>query len=401
MTGLTISPSRFDFSDARRALDAHVDNAVLPGVLSALLVGRDLVDLHCAGFADREQKVPMRPDHLFRIFSNTKLVTTCAALLLVEAGELDLDAPVSRHLPQLADRRVLRPGARTIDDTEPARSEITLRHLLTHSAGLTYGLFDPGTPISRAYGAARIMSPELTLAEMVDALAPLPLTYHPGAGWEYSIAIDVAARLIEVVTGERFDTFVSRRIFEPLGMRETGFVVPAGEHARLAAYYAGADLRAPLAPGLTRAENSPYPGAFLRPVARLNAGGGLVSSLSDMIALVRSLLPDGPTLLAPDTIAMMMRNQLPEGVWLKFPGFGEYLGMGFGLGGAVTHTTAHGESPLALGEFQWGGIAGTHWWIAPRANLAGLLMTQRQMAFWHPYFFEFKRHVYAAIERAG
>ncbi len=124
-----------------------------------MLVGRDLVDLHCAGWADRESHEPLRSDHLFRAFSNTKLITSCAALLLVEEGRLELDDPVERFLPQLANRRVLRPGATAIDDTEPARAPITMRQLLTHSAGLSYGLFDPGTPMFKAYNARKVRRP--------------------------------------------------------------------------------------------------------------------------------------------------------------------------------------------------------------------------------------------------
>jgi CubicO group peptidase (beta-lactamase class C family) len=150
-------------------------------------------------------------------------------------------------------------------------------------------------------------------------------------------------------------------------------------------------------PGLSRIDNEPYPRAYLQSVPRLSGGGGLVSTLPDMIALIRSFLPGGPTLLKPETMALMMTNQLPEGVWVQFPGVGVLKGYGFGLGGMITLKPSSLDPQEAVGEFQWGGIAGTHWWISPRVNMAGLLMTQRQMAFLHPFSFEFKRLVYQAI----
>lgn len=385
-----------DFGAVHAAMQRYVDADILPGVSGAVLAGREVVDLHCCGFADREQRVPLREDTLFRAFSNTKLVTSIAVLLLLDEGRFALDDAVDGFIPQLAKRRVLRPGATAIDDTEAARSPITLRQLLSHSAGLSYGLLDPGTLLFKAYTDAKVLSPQITLAEMVDALEPLPLAFHPGTGWEYSLATDVLARLVEVLSGERFDRFIQARILDPLHMGDTGFVVPAAKADRLAALYTGADLLAPMKPGLTRADALPFPDAYRVAVPKLSGGGGLVTSLPDMIALLRSLLPGGPTLLKPDTLAQLASNQLPPGVCIRFPGVGEVPGKGFGLAGAVTLKASSIDPPAAAGELQWGGIAGTHWWIAPQRNLAGLLMTQRWMSFWHPFSFDIKRAVYAA-----
>lgn len=390
---------RYDFSAVHAAMRRYVDAEILPGVSSAVLVGRDLTDLHCAGWADREAKVALREDHIFRVFSNTKLVTSCALLKLYEEGRIGLDDPVERFLPQLAKRRVLRPGATTIDDTEPARGPITIRHLMSHSSGLSYSLLDPGTLIYQAYVGRRVLDPGTTLAQMIDALEPLPLVFHPGGGWEYSVATDVLARVVEVISDQRFDAFIQSRILAPLGMNDTSFVVPEDKRARFTAYYAGADVLEPMKPGLARTDDAPYAQAYLRPVAKLFGGGGLVSTLPDMIALVRSLLPGGTTLLKPATIALMMTNQLPENIWIRFPRFGEIVGKGYGLAGAVTLAPSPAEPAGAAGEFQWGGLAGTHWWISPRQKLAGLLMTQRQFAFWHPFSFEFKQLVYRAVGR--
>lgn len=396
---MQVTAAGYDFGAAHAAMRRLVDGNILSGVSSAVLVGRDLVDVNCTGWADKEAQIPLRADHLFRVFSNTKLVTSCAALLLLEEGRFRLDDPIEKFLPQLGNRRVLRPGATSLDDTEPANGSITIRQLLSHSSGLSYGLFDPGTPMFKAYQERKVLNPATPLADMIDTLADLPLVYHPGTSWEYSVATDVVGRLVEVVGGEAFDKFIDRRIFAPLGMADTGFAVPEKDRSRLAAYYAGADLMDPMKPGLTRTDNSPWPGAFVRAVPRLSGGGGLVSTLPDMVALVRSLLPGRPTLLKPETIAEMMTNQLADGVWMRFPMTGELVGKGYGLAGALTLQTSPFDHGDASGEFWWGGVAGTQWWISPKADVAGLLMTQRQMAFFHPFAIEFKRLAYEAVKR--
>jgi CubicO group peptidase (beta-lactamase class C family) len=399
MEDMNVTASGYDFGATHAAMRRYVDGNILSGVSSAVLVGRDLVDVHCAGWADKEAQTPLRVDHIFRVFSNTKLITSCAALLLFEEGRFQLDDPVEKFIPQLANRRVLRPGATALDDTEPAKGSITIRHLLSHSSGLSYGLLDPGTTIFRAYNERKVLHPGTTLAEMMDALAALPLVFHPGTSWEYSVATDVVARLVEIISAQPFDKFIQSRILDPLGMVDTGFVVPDQHRSRLAAYYAGADIMDPMRPGLTRTDDSPYPGAYLRPVPRLNGGGGLVSTLPDMVALIRSLLPGGPTLLKPDTIAQVMTNQLPDGVWLRFARVGDLPGRGFGLAGALILQPSPFDHKDSVGELYWGGIAGTQWWISLRANVAGLLMTQRQMAFTHPFAGEFKQLAYEAVKR--
>ncbi len=385
---------RNDFTPIRAAMQRYVDADLVPGVSWAVLSGRETVDTGCVGWADREAKVPLRADHLFRVFSNTKLVTSCAVMMLLQEGRFALDDPAEKYFPQLANRRVLRAGATEPEDTDPAASPITIRHLMTHTSGLGYGVLDPGTLMFRLYNERGALNPTTTLAQMMDTLGALPLGYQPGTGWEYSIATDVLGRLVEVLSGKRFDDFIHERIFAPLGMADTGFV--AKDKGRLAAYYAGADLLDPMKPGLTRLENAPYPGAFTIQVPRLSGGGGLVSTLPDMVALVRSLMPGGDTLLKPQTIALMRTNQLAPGKCIRFARMGDIPGKGFGLGCAVTLSPSAIEPAGNAGEIEWGGIAGTHWWISPDGKFAGLCMTQRQMGFWHPFAFEFKRLAYAA-----
>jgi len=399
MEDLKVTATGYDFAPARAAMQRYIDGNLLAGISSAVLVGRELVDVSCVGWADKEAQTPLRTDHIFRVFSNTKLITSCAALLLFEEGRLKLDDPIEKFIPQLGNRKVLRPGAASLDDTESAKSSITIRQLLSHSSGLSYGFFDPGTVIFKALNERGVHNPNTTLADMVDVLADLPLIYHPGTSWEYSLAIDVVARLVEVISGQTFDKFIQARILDPLGMVDTGFVVPEKDHGRLVAYYAGADLMEPMKPGLTRTDNAPFPGAYLRPVARLNGGGGLVSTMPDMVALIRSLLPGGPTLLKPETIALMMTNQLRDGQWIRFAMMGEQPGRVHGLAGGLIQTPSPIDHPDVAGEFYWGGVAGTQWWISPKANVAGVMMAQRQMAFVHPFSFEFKRMAYDAVKR--
>jgi CubicO group peptidase (beta-lactamase class C family) len=149
-------------------MQRYVDGNLLSGFSSALLVGRDLVDVTCIGWADKEAQIPLRFDHIFRVFSNTKLITSCAALLLFEEGRFQLDDPIEQFIPQLANRRVLRPGATSLDQTEPAVRPITIRHLMSHCSGLSNGLLDPGTLIFNAYNERKVVNPATTLAEMMD-----------------------------------------------------------------------------------------------------------------------------------------------------------------------------------------------------------------------------------------
>ena len=201
--------SPYDFSAIRPAMQRYVDQDILAGVSSAVLVGGDLVHLDCVGWADKENAIALRSDHLFRVFSNTKLITSIALLLLMEEGHCALDEAIENYLPQLGNRRVLRPGATDIHDTEAASSSITIRHLLCHSSGLSYGWMDKNSLLNAPYAERGVFQSLTSLSAMVDALQELPLAFHPGTTWEYSIASDVLARLVEVLSGQSFDAFLS------------------------------------------------------------------------------------------------------------------------------------------------------------------------------------------------
>ena len=160
MEDLKVTANGYDFKPAQAAMQRYVDGNLLSGISWAVMVGRDLVDVNCVGWADKEAQTPLRTDHIFRVFSNTKLITSCAALLLFEEGKLGLDDPIEKFIPQLGNRKVLRPGATSLDDTEPAKSSITIRQLLSHSSGLSYGFFDPGTAIFKALNERGVHNPD-------------------------------------------------------------------------------------------------------------------------------------------------------------------------------------------------------------------------------------------------
>ena len=386
------------FHALHAAMQSQVDRGFLSGVSTALLRGREVVDQFICGQADREAGVPLREDHIFRVFSNTKLLTSCAVLLLMEDGLLAMDDPIERHLPQFANPQVLRPGATRIDDVEPARTPITVRHLMTHTSGLAYGAFDPGTVLFNAYTQAGVHNPLLSQAQFIDTLAALPLGFHPGERWEYSLATDVLGRLVEVVSGLSLGDFFAQRICTPLGMVDTAFWVPEDKRPRLAALYGGVDLMDPFKPGLNRMDAAPYPGAYTSPALRQSGGGGLVSTLGDQVRLIQSLMPgDGPTLLRPETLALMGGNHIAPGQFVQFPNMPANPGRVFGLGSSVLEQPGRFDPPNSTGEVSWGGLAGTVWWINPRLNIAGVLMTQRYFGFGNPYTFEFRHAAYHAL----
>jgi CubicO group peptidase (beta-lactamase class C family) len=338
----------------------------------------------------------MRPDTIHRAFSNTKLFTTVLVLRLMELDHWQLDDPVKRWIPGFGTLRVLRAGATALDDTEPLRSDITIRQLITHTSGLQHGVFDPESLLFKAYMATGVRGWQTTLAEQMDRLVELPLATQPGTQWEYALGIDVLARLCEIATGLTFDAALQQQVFGPLGLTDTGFVLRPDQAPRLAALYKG-DLADQMLPGLERLDGTPWPEAYLKPVARQSGAGGLVSTQTDMLALLRALTPgQADTLLRPATLAAMFTDQLPPALCVQLPVAGPIPSLGFGLGGAIVRSASRLEPPGAVGELQWGGLAGTHWFIHPASGLAGVVMCQRHFGFWHPFWFAYKRALYAA-----
>ncbi len=388
--------SDLDFSAAHAVLQAEVDQQRLAGVSAALMRGGELIDSFCTGLADVERGEPLRPDHIHRAFSNTKLVTSVLVLLLADEGRFAIDDPIKQWIPALGGLRVLRPGAATIDDTEPLRSDITIRQLLSHQSGLSHGVFDPDTVIYKAYHASGVRSVGTTLAEEMDLLGGLPLQYQPGTGWDYALGCDVLARLIEIVTGQRFSDALQAKLFGPLGMADTGFVLRPDQLPRLTALYRG-DLADVMKPGLTRLDDTPWPQAYCQPVPRQSGAGGLFTTQADMLALLRQLMPGRPSVLKPETLAALFTDQLSADRHVHFAHLGKFPSLGFGLGGAITRGASALQGALGQGELQWGGLAGTHWFVSPATGLAGVVMAQRHWGFWHPFWFQYKSRLYQAV----
>jgi CubicO group peptidase (beta-lactamase class C family) len=321
-------------------------------------------------------------------------VTTTLALLLHDQGKFALDDPIKHWIPEFSSTKVLSKGATSISQTEALQKDITIRHLLSHQSGLSHGVFDPGTLIYNAYHASGVRKPDTTLAEMMPKLAALPLVFQPGNGWEYSMATDVVARLIEIVTGQNFADALQSRIFGPLRMVDTSHLLRADQISRLTALYRGVDDTQPALPGLNRLENVPWPNAFISPVPRQAGTSGLITTQADMVQLLTHIM--GGQLLKPATLKEMLRDQVAPEHCVNFFHTGALPNFGFGLGGAITRASDTQQPNSPVGEFQWGGLAGTHWSIAPSSEIANVLMTQRYMGFWNPFWFEYKAKVYEA-----
>ena len=391
-------PHDYDFGPMHEAVRKYLDDDFLAMAASVVLEGGEPVDFHLWGHQDREAGVPIAADSIFRIYSNTKLVTSVAAMTLWEEGRFDLDDPLEKHLPPLRGLRVLREGATDAEDAEPLDMPPTVRQLMSHSAGFSYG-FLLESPVDAVYTERNLSAPDSTLEQLVEGLADIPLANRPGTRFQYSVATDVLARLVEVLSGERFDRYLARRIFEPLGMVDTDFHVPASKHDRFCVNYAARDQMDPMVPGLDAAPDTLL-GSYLAPKSFLSGGGGLVSTILDYTRFIRMIVGDGALertrILDAATLELMRTNQLPEGAGVQFP-FWHMPDTVFGLGFAIKTAPAAGEPDAAIGEYHWGGMAGTHSWMSPAADIAAIVFTQRLPGFWHPFSHEFKRQVYAAV----
>jgi CubicO group peptidase (beta-lactamase class C family) len=359
--------------------DRYVENGRLPGWLAVVSRHGRIVHVGRGGHSDVEAGTPVETDTLWRIFSMTKPVTSVAAMMLAEEGLLELDDPISRWLPEFASPRVFVKGSALKPFTEPATSPIRVWHLLTHTAGLTYG-FHHGHPVDAIYRAAGFEwgTPRgADLAACCSQWAALPLLFQPGTEWNYSVATDVLGRVVEVVSGLPLDEFFSSRIFSPLGMTDTGFV--ASSVSRLAALY----VPDPASGRLVRNDVFGRLGTS-RPDC-LSGGGGLVSSASDYWRFTEMLLRggslDGVRLLSPRTVSLMASNHLPGHVDLEAfgrPLFAEmpFDGFGFGLGFSVLEDPVKARTLSSAGEFAWGGAASTAFWVDPDEDLTVGFYTQ-------------------------
>ena len=376
-----------------------VESGKLAGVTTMVARRGRVAHLHSCGLANREAGQAMAPDTIVRIYSMTKPLTSVAVMMLYEQGHFQLDDPVSQFLPCFTTMRVAAGGQRGKIDTVPAARPITIRDLLTHTSGLTYG-FMQSTLVDARYRDEGIdfQTADCTLGELVERAAALPLLAQPGAEWNYSIATDVLGHLVAVVSGEPFGDFLQHRVIEPLGMADTGFHVPAQKHARFAANYGPSSTG-----GLTLLDD-PANSRYLAPRSICSGGGGLVSTAADYMRFCQFILGrgelDGVRLLGRKTVELMTSNHLRgDMAAMGMPRFSEssYEGVGFGLGFSVMLDPARAQIVGTPGEVAWGGAASTAFWVDPAEELAVVLLTQLTPSSTYPIRRELRVLTYAAI----
>lgn len=368
------------------AMNGLVQTGKLPGLVVAVARNGRLAHLKAFGMRSVEQQDRMEPDDLFRIYSMTKPIASAAMMVLVEAGRVGLDDPVSRYLPAFADVKAWTP-----DGPAPPRRPMTIRDLLQHTSGLTYGAFGE-TPVDSAYRKADLLQPRFTLQQLTDQLARLPLVGHPGEVWNYGFSTDVLGRIIEIVSAQPLDQFIAQRILQPLGMKDTFFEVPPAKRNRLTGYYAhnGASLVL---------VDSPDTGSYTRPPLMFSGGGGLVSTVPDYLRFAQMILNggelDGVRVLRRETVAQMLSNQLPPAL-VPITVTAPIEGTGFGLGFSVVVAPRPGH-PSDVGRAGWGGYANTFFWIDPPRRLIAMVFTQYFPFGAHNLEEEFRRLVYQAV----
>ena len=401
---VTTPPEAVGFSAAGLArirpwLQAHVDGGRLPGALVSVARHGEVALLEAVGLRDREARAPIGVDTLFRIYSMTKPVTAVAVMMLCEAGHIGLDDPVARFIPGFERLQVQVIDGEGRVRVVPARRPMTVRHLLTHTAGFGYGTRD-ATPAEALYldRHTDFAPNDGPLAEVVERLLTIPLLCEPGSGWHYGVSSDVLGRLVEVVAGQPFADFLGERIFEPLCLRDTGFSVPGEKAGRLAALYARTEDD-----GMTLLE-SPRESVYTRPVSTHSGGAGLISTLGDYFRFTELLRRkgelDGVRLLRRETVEEMTRNQLPGDIAeLGQPTFNETStrGIGFGLGFSVLIDSRVARLPGSVGEYAWGGMASTAFWNDPVRDLGVILMTQLRPSDAYPLRRELRELVYRAL----
>jgi CubicO group peptidase (beta-lactamase class C family) len=350
------------------AMKAQVASGKVPGLVVAVARNGRLVHWQAFGVRSIEANDPMERNDLFRIYSMTKPITTAAMMLLVDEGKVSLSDPVSKYIPSFA-------GVKVWSKNGPVapRRAITVRDLLQHTSGLTYGLFGE-TPVDSAYRRAGLMDPgpRLTLPQLVEQLARLPLVGHPGEIWNYGFSTDVVGRIVEIVSGMPLDRFFAQRIFAPLKMPDTFFEVPAAKRARLTGYYAIGGPR----PALL---DSPDTGSYTRTPPHFSGGGGLVSTAPDYLRFAQMILNggelDGVRLLKRETVSQMLTNQLPPALLPMRVGVIEMPGSGFGMGfGVVVDPPVPGIADR--GRAGWAGYANTYFFVDPNQRLIAMVLAQ-------------------------
>ncbi len=395
-----------------KTIEADVEAGRIPGAVAMVARNGKVAYFEARGLADREKGVAMKPDTIFRIYSMSKPITGVALMMLFEEGKFKLGDPVGKYLPELADMQVLTeknaveggptfnipdldedsaPGPAVDSNaytTAPAKRQITVQDLLRHTAGFSYGFFG-STSVDKMYVANGVLVSDRDIADTVRKLGEIPLQYEPGSRWHYSVAVDVQGRLVEVLSGMPFDEFLQERIFGPLGMVDTGFYVPKEKMSRFAQMYS------PNGEGGLDVANPAMSRNYVNEPTLFSGGGGLVSTANDYMRFCQMMLNggelDGKRFLSRKTVELMTVDHCAD-----IPAGREGQGYGFGLGFAVAKDLARIGIPTSIGEYNWGGAAGTRFWIDPKEQLIGVYMVQ---ILPHPFTFgeDFKILSYQSI----
>ncbi|MSQ58198.1 MAG: class A beta-lactamase-related serine hydrolase [Betaproteobacteria bacterium] len=357
-----------------QVMQKAIDKDDLPGVVVMLARNGKLVYSKGFGMQDKARAVPMRTDSIFRAYSMTKPVVSVAAMILVEEGKLTLQEPISKYLPEFKEMKV---GVETTDpatgkmtfSTVPAKRPITVQDLLRHTSGMPYGVFTPVRyHVQNMYKEANLFSPTLTLDAFSKAVAQLPLCFEPGTSWEYGHSSDILGRVVEVASGQSLDVFLQERIFAPLKMTDTAFHVPPEKQSRIA--------QPQIDPATGKAAELLD---VTKPPAMFAGGHGLVSTAGDYLRFAQMLANggelEGARILGPKTVAYMASDHVGDKIsqgsfFIPGPGYG------FGLGFGVRKDTGLSQWPSSVGEFNWGGYAGTAFWVDPKEQLVPVMMMQ-------------------------
>jgi len=403
---MKVDPNSAGFCDHRlERISEHLEqNYINTGKIPGcqVLIGRrgHVAYFRSFGFADKEREVAVRDDTIFRIYSMTKPITSIALMMLFEEGRLQLTDPVHKFIPSWKNQRVWVKGEGKSMELRSPSEPVSIAHLLSHTSGLTYGesLFPSDHPVDKLYGSIR--EDKKSLAAFVDEFAQIPLRFDPGTRWCYSLSTDVCGALVEIISGQTFSEFLSERIFIPLEMFDTAFTISDEKVPRLAANYERDENK-----NLVLIDD-PVKSIYANTGRLQSGGGGLLSTTADYSKFCEMLLGGGKYLgcriIGDRTLKMMSQNHLPKNADLASVAMGSfsetaYEGVGFGLGFAQTLSEVRAQN-LGAGDFYWGGMASTIFWVDPKESMFCVFMTQLVPSRTFNFRGQLKALVYSSIE---
>ncbi len=358
-------------------LQQYVDAERAAGFVTLVARDSEIVHFEACGYRDAEQRLPMELDTIFRIYSMTKPITSIALMMLHEQGKFQLVEPVSRYIPAFGNSKVLAGYGYMGPKLVPQNPPMTIHHLLTHTAGLSYGFFFD-SPIDEMYRDSIFRSETASLEEKIVGMAELPLRFQPGSAWNYSIATDVCGYLVQLLADMPFEDFLEERIFGPLGMADSAFHVSADKLDRFAKLYRH-DVQTG---GFSEYEGAPHIPwhDYTKPASAPSGGGGLVSTMSDYWQFANMLLNEGELydtrIIGRKTLEFMTRNHLKSEMLPMAIGLANIPGRGFGLGFDVVLDAPQTGVINSEGNYGWSGAAATNFWVDPQEQLVGIIMTQ-------------------------